>query len=63
MTGLHDSENMMHSQLLLRDHDGRTVAELARLNDQHGVADWPQELIAAAEQDIRQAADQSVQSD
>jgi hypothetical protein len=29
----------------MRDHDGRTVAELARMNGQHETADWLQALI------------------
>ena len=37
-------------QLTLRDHDGRTVAELARMNSKHETADWLQGLIEAEEQ-------------
>ena len=36
-------------QLSLRDHEGRTVAELVRLNSQHAVADWLQQLIEEKE--------------
>lgn len=33
------------SQLLLLDLEGRTVAQLVRLNGQHEVANWLQDLI------------------
>lgn len=32
-------------QLAMRDLEGRTVAELVRLNGQHDVADWLQQFI------------------
>ena len=43
-------------QLSLRDLEGRTVAELVRLNKQHEVADWLQVLIEEREGNAAGAA-------
>jgi hypothetical protein len=47
---LHDPNGpRLTSQLVMRDLDGRTVAELASMNGQHETAAWLRELIDAAE--------------
>ena len=44
-----DDGPRLTAQLTMRDLDGRTVAELARLNGQEEVADWLGGLIQKAE--------------
>ena len=40
-----DCGPQLTSQLALRDHEGRSVADLARLNGQHGTAAWLEKLV------------------
>ena len=48
---LHDPDGpKLTWQLQMRDLDGRTVAELARMNGQHRTADWLQPLIVAEDE-------------
>mmetsp|Transcript_32119 Transcript_32119/g.70380 ORF Transcript_32119/g.70380 Transcript_32119/m.70380 type:complete len:103 (-) Transcript_32119:159-467(-) len=44
----------LRSQLLVRDHEGRSAADLARMNSKDDVASWLDVLIAAAEADAAQ---------